>query len=153
MFSGSVIMTITYGYDAAPENDPFVSKLVGLGEIVVEVVTTERAALLSAFPFLAYIPSWLPGGIYKQRAGESRTLARQVLDDPVDYVKQSIITDSARQSLVRDLLLGRIRKGAVENHDEIIKEVGAAAFFAGGETFLCLQLPYTQKSRSKLKKK
>ncbi|KAG6334580.1 hypothetical protein ID866_4517 [Astraeus odoratus] len=133
-FSASVIMAITYGYDTIPENDPFVSKLVRFVTIIVEVVTAERAAIFTAFPFLVYIPSWLPGGVYKQRAGESRALARQVLDDPVNYVKQSIVTDSARMSLVRDLLLGRIRKGTEENHDVIIKEAGASAIMAGTET-------------------
>jgi len=54
---------------------------------------------------VAYIPSWLPGGRYKQRAGECRALARRVLDDPVDYVKDSMVGlledgDSARSYFV-----------------------------------------------------
>ena len=33
----------------------------------------------------------MPGGRYKQRAGECRGLARRVLDDPVDYVKDTMV--------------------------------------------------------------
>ncbi|KAG6328163.1 hypothetical protein ID866_10926 [Astraeus odoratus] len=127
-FSGSVIMAITYGYDVAPENDPYVTNFMRFGETILEVLTAERAALLTAFPFLAHIPSWLPGGLYKQRAGKCRALARQMLDNPVNYVKQSIAAGSAKKSLVYDLLFGCIRMTTDENPDEVIKEVAASAF-------------------------
>ena len=42
-------MAVTYGYDAAPENDPFVSNATRLMENVVSVVSPERAALHTAF--------------------------------------------------------------------------------------------------------
>lgn len=43
-------MEITYGYDAASKNDPFVSNATRLMQIAVSVVTPERAALHTAFP-------------------------------------------------------------------------------------------------------
>ncbi|KAL4064485.1 cytochrome P450 [Scleroderma citrinum] len=133
-FSGSVIMAITYGYDAAPENDPFVSNALRLMEIVTRMVTPVRAALFTAFPILAYIPSRLPGGRYKQQAGECRPLARRVLDDPVNYVKNSLTTGFARKSLVYDLLRAEIGKDTDLNCGETMKEVAATAFGAGVDT-------------------
>ncbi|KAG6327978.1 hypothetical protein ID866_11111, partial [Astraeus odoratus] len=130
-FSGSVIMAITYGYDAAAENDPFVTKAKMLMDHAADVLTGERAALLTAFPILAYIPSWLPGGRYKQQAGECRALARQVLDDPVSYVQQNMAAGSARKSLVYDILHAEIGKNADFDHVETTKEVAATVF--GGE--------------------
>ena len=53
-FSGSVIMAIIYGYNAVPENDPFVSKAMRQAELVVNVITIERAILLSAFPICEF---------------------------------------------------------------------------------------------------
>lgn len=133
-FSGSVIMEITYGYEAASENDPFVSNATRLMQIAVSVVTPERAALHTAFPILACIPSWMPGGRYKQRAGECRALARRVLDDPVDYVKDSMAAGSAKKSLVYDLLLAETRKGTSHDYEEATKAVAATAFGAGVDT-------------------
>lgn len=40
---------------------------------------------------VAYIPSWLPGGRHKQCAGECRRLAQDVLNDPVNYVKDCMV--------------------------------------------------------------
>ena len=48
-------MAVTYGYDAAPENDPFVSNATRLMEIAVSVVTPERAALHTAFPICEFL--------------------------------------------------------------------------------------------------
>ncbi|KAG6328542.1 hypothetical protein ID866_10547 [Astraeus odoratus] len=139
-FSGSVIMAITYGYDAAAENDPFVTKAKMLMVHAGNVLSGERAALLTAFPMLAYIPSWLPGGRYKQQAGECRALARQVLDDPVSYVQQNMATGSARKSLVYDILHKGIGQCADSNHVETTKEVAATAFGAGVETVSCMSV-------------
>ena len=44
--SSSVIMAVTYGYDAAQENDPFLSNATRLMEIVV---SPERAVFHTAF--------------------------------------------------------------------------------------------------------
>ena len=37
-----------------PENDPFVSTAMRLAELVVNVVTVERAVLLSTFPICEF---------------------------------------------------------------------------------------------------
>lgn len=105
-------MSVTYGYDIAPQNDPFVSKAVKFIRLFIEILTPERAVLLGAIPFcetlragkvvdhanatwpVARIPSWCPGGRFKQRAGECRGLARDMLDGPVAYVKDSIVSAS-----------------------------------------------------------
>ncbi|KIM59179.1 hypothetical protein SCLCIDRAFT_27466 [Scleroderma citrinum Foug A] len=133
-FSGSVIMAITYGYNAVPENDPFVSKAMQLAELVANVVTIERAVLLSTFPILSYIPSWLPGGRYKRWAAESRSLSRKIMDEPVSYVKQNMTAGSASKSLVNDLLSTVVGEDTGFNHEEVVKEVAASAFLAGQDT-------------------
>ncbi|KIM57158.1 hypothetical protein SCLCIDRAFT_1143714 [Scleroderma citrinum Foug A] len=135
-FSGSVIMSITYGYNATPENDPFVSTAMRLAELVVNVVTVERAVLLSTFPILSCIPSWLPGGRYKQWAGESRSLTRKILDEPFSHVKHNMTTGSASKSLVNDLLSTGIGKDTSFDHEEVVKEVAASALLGEFESIL-----------------
>jgi len=43
-------MAVTYGYDAAPVEDPFVTKVERLISLFLEVLTPERAALIGAIP-------------------------------------------------------------------------------------------------------
>ena len=40
---------------------------------------------------MAHIPSWLPGGEYKQKAAECRALAEEVLTSPVEYVMENMV--------------------------------------------------------------
>jgi hypothetical protein len=34
---------------------------------------------------------WLPGGMYEHRAAQCRGLARDILNDPVEYVKAEMV--------------------------------------------------------------
>jgi len=108
-FAGSIILAITYGYDASNnQDDTFISQAKRVIDVSGELMTPERAALLAAFPIceplyesiwstswksipVAYMPSWLPGGQYKQRAGEIRSLVKRVLDDPFKYVRDEMV--------------------------------------------------------------
>ncbi|KAI6099768.1 cytochrome P450 [Pisolithus sp. B1] len=121
--SAGIIMAVAYGYDVTPQNDPFVSKLVRLLSLFLDALTPERAALIGAIPLLAYIPSWFPGGRYKQRAKECRTLARDILDEPVDYVQRCMDAGTATKSMVYDLIRGS--SGNDQDHHDAVKAVAA----------------------------
>lgn len=130
--SAAIIMAVAYGYDVAPQNDPFVSKLVRLLSLFLDALTPERAALIGAIPLLAYIPSWFPGGRYKQRAKECCTLARDILDEPVDYVKRCMDAGTATKSMVYDLIRGC--SGKDQDHYDAVKAVAATVFVGGVES-------------------
>ncbi|KAG1747258.1 cytochrome P450 [Suillus paluster] len=132
----AIIMAITYGYDPAPAEDPFVTKVERFINIFFRALSPEGAALTGAIPFLQHIPSWLPGGMYKRRAGECRGLAHDILNDPVEYVKVEMAGGTTRHSLVRDLW-GRYatKDNTVTVEDEeTIKAVAATVFLGGAES-------------------
>lgn len=105
-------MAVNYGYEVAPQNDPFVTKIEHFIGLFMHALTPEMAALLFAFPFcmisliilfnccinygndslVAYIPTWLPGGDFKRRAGECRLLAKEVLSGPVQWVMDNMVS-------------------------------------------------------------
>ncbi|KAF9238502.1 cytochrome P450 [Melanogaster broomeanus] len=128
--SAAIIMAVTYGYDVAPNNDPTVTKIERFINLFKTALTPERAALFGAFPFLAHIPSWLPGGRYKQKAAECRGLAVDVLNDPVNYVQDRMASGTASKSLVRDIF----EKDNGRTDEETVKAVAATAFLGGAET-------------------
>ncbi|KAJ8581708.1 cytochrome P450 [Rhizopogon salebrosus TDB-379] len=134
--TAAIVMAVTYGYDVASVEDRFVTKVEGFLHLFLQGFTPKRAALTAAIPFLRYIPSWLPGGRYKRRAGESRSLARDVLNDPVMYVKDEMAGGTTRQSLVKDLLDRYTAKDNVltVEDENTVKAVAASAFLAGVET-------------------
>ncbi|KAG6330134.1 hypothetical protein ID866_8953 [Astraeus odoratus] len=123
--SSSIIMAITYGYDAAPEEDPFINNVTQAIDILVHVMTPERATLLSTFPIR---------GRYKQHASKCRALVRHVLNDPFNYVKNCMSAGTASKSFVHHLLEKKSMKSPDQNQEEVVKEVAATAFLAGSET-------------------
>lgn len=135
MFSVALIMELAYGYSVTSEKDPFMANITQLLSLVVEVATPERSALLGAFPFPAHIPSWMPGGFWKKRANDCRQLVKKVLDDPVQYVRDSMVAGTAKKSMVHDIFQGKDEDLDLGlDKEKITKEVAATAFMAGSET-------------------
>lgn len=132
----SIIMTVAYGYNLTPAEDPFVTKIHGIVDLFIQEFGTEQAKLIELIPFLKYIPMWLPGGMYEHRAAQCRGLARDILNDPVEYVKAEMAGGTTQQSFVKDLLSKyTTASGVVTTEDEeAIKAVAASAFLAGVET-------------------
>ncbi|KAI6016203.1 cytochrome P450 [Pisolithus marmoratus] len=94
-------------------------------------------ALLRAFPFLAHIPSWMPGGYWTKRVGDCRAVVEKVVDDPVQYVHDSIVAGTARKSMVHDIYEDKNVNLSLEfNKDKVAKEVAATVFIGGMISFL-----------------
>lgn len=141
--ASAIIMDIGYGYAVAPRNDPFVAKVTRLLNLVVEVMTPERTALLSSFPFLAHIPPWMPGGGWKRRARECQGLVRNVLDDPVQYVRDRMAAGTARTSIVQDMYeMGDDSFDVTFGKETIIKHVAGTLFLTGVESMYSIALMF-----------
>jgi len=83
-------MATVYGYESAPKNDPFLEN----GEKAITMMTNSMfpgAALVNALPFLRYFPSWFPGSAFHRQAEECRTLTREMLDLPYNFVKNNVV--------------------------------------------------------------
>ncbi|OJA10149.1 hypothetical protein AZE42_10029 [Rhizopogon vesiculosus] len=91
-YVAAVVMGITYGYEVRSEDDPYVSTVTELVEILEKGLSPEKAAIISAFPFLAHIPTWLPGGKFQRDALYSKKLAQKALDEPFEFVKTEMVT-------------------------------------------------------------
>jgi hypothetical protein len=50
-FIAAIVMGITYGYEVQAGNDPFVSTIAELVGILEKGMSSQTAAILSAFPF------------------------------------------------------------------------------------------------------
>ncbi|KAG2153341.1 cytochrome P450 [Suillus clintonianus] len=133
MYSGSVIITATYGYEAPPdeEGDPLIRRTREATEIAKRVMAPERAALLMAFPFLGYLPSWFPGASDRRLAPYSRKLVRQMLDEPFEIGKEKMTDGRRSPSIVAKFLdAGDISPA----QEEFMKGVAVSGFVAGTET-------------------
>ncbi|KAJ6580704.1 cytochrome P450 [Mycena capillaripes] len=64
--AGSVIMSVAYGINVLPQDDPFVA--LAKDAIRTIVIATVPGKFLDTIPDLKYVPDWFPGAGFKRMA-------------------------------------------------------------------------------------
>ncbi|KAG2056810.1 cytochrome P450 [Suillus hirtellus] len=128
-YAASLIMAVTYGYNAHGHGDPFLSRAHELFDIGQRIVSPEKAAMFTAFPFLEKLPFWCFGGAFSLM-GRCKELAQQLLNEPFNEVKAQMANGIASHSLVADFL-----SQAHDDADEdTMKAVALTGYMVGMDT-------------------
>ncbi|KAG1837795.1 cytochrome P450 [Suillus subalutaceus] len=98
-FSSSVAMSVAYGYQTSPRDDPLVRIVEDAMAIGVKVMTQERATLLKLFPFLLSLPDRCWGSAIKRDAQVSTHRMTEMTDLPFQY---------AQEHMAENLSLGHV---------------------------------------------
>ncbi|KAF8191985.1 cytochrome P450 [Mycena galopus ATCC 62051] len=128
--AGEIIMSMAYGIDVLPSDDPYVA----LAEKSVHslVVAVLQRHLVDMFPALKYVPKWFPGADFKRKAEEWKKLARAMVDVPYTETKRQVDCGTAPRSFTSDALHTlRQSDGSIYYGEEEIK-ASAGTMFAGG---------------------
>ncbi|KAG2089464.1 cytochrome P450 [Suillus discolor] len=143
-YSGSVIMTVTYGH--LTHESSFLSRAHELLDIGKQITTPEKAAMFTAFPFLEKLPFWCFGGAFALM-GHCRELCHQLLNEPFNEVKAQIADGTASRSLVTDFL----SQAHDDTDEDMMKAVALTGYVAGMEstasvlqTFLLAMMLYPE---------
>ncbi|KAJ7301348.1 cytochrome P450 [Mycena albidolilacea] len=86
--AGEIIMSVTYGIDVLPSDDPYVT----------------LAHKANTFPILKHIPRWFPGAGFKRQAEEWLNLSRGMLELPFAETKRQMDSGTAPPSFTADSL-------------------------------------------------
>ncbi|KAJ7873153.1 cytochrome P450 [Mycena leptocephala] len=101
--AGEIIMSVAYGIDVEPANDPYVTladaALHSLGNASVP-----GRFLVDSIPLLKYVPQWFPGAGFKRQANTWRRLARGMVDKPFAQAKLNIAMGKAPHSFTASAL-------------------------------------------------
>ncbi|KAJ7476689.1 cytochrome P450 [Mycena latifolia] len=95
--AGEVIMSVAYGIDVLPKNDPYVT----LAEHAVQslaIASVPGTFLVDSIPLLKYVPEWFPGAKFQRKAREWRKLSRSMVDKPFAAAKRNIASGNAPPS-------------------------------------------------------
>ncbi|KAH7925530.1 cytochrome P450 [Leucogyrophana mollusca] len=135
-YGASIGMSTVYDYDAAPRDDPLVEIVNRALVLGIKVMTPERAVLLSAFPFLARLPSWFPGATIKRDAVLSCKYIAEMIERPYEYVQKSMAEGTAAPSLVSEILkrMEHEENDRVDQLEKALKQTSSTAFAAAAET-------------------
>lgn len=133
--AGRVIMDIAYGIDVKEKNDHFVKIAEHALEGGIDT-GVPGTYLVDIFPFLRYVPEWIPGAGFKRKARLYRESVMAMLHEPYNYVHgrmdQGIdVPDSAAKSLIENEV-GNAEDP--EHTTRVCKAVLGSMYIAGSDT-------------------
>jgi len=127
-------MSLTYGYDPK-EGDDIIAASVQATEMISQLVLP-GAVLVNNFPFLKYIPSWVPWFSYEPLAQRGRRLSEKIRNDPINFVKNAMREGTASKSLASEHLreIENLASPERQKKEEIVKITLGSIFAAGADT-------------------
>lgn len=137
----SVVMDITYGIEAQPENDPYVE----LADRVFKetaVAGLPNAYLVNIFPSLKHVPDWMPGAGFKRYANRWKKLTARMFNAPFDETVRRMATDPGLTSFV-SLLLENARAKRDDVQEDVIKNTATLIYVGAMDTTVATLLSFT----------
>ncbi|KAG6899467.1 hypothetical protein C0993_010110 [Termitomyces sp. T159_Od127] len=150
--SGEVIMSITYGIEVGPEDDPYITTAERAVRSLSMAAIPGRF-LVDSVSALKYVPAWVPFAGFQRKAKEWKELALAMIHPPYNVVKHSIVgillhlppfvsflvqnSGNTIPSFVSDNLEIIGKYGNQEHRESVIRATAGtmyAAFLAGADT-------------------
>jgi hypothetical protein len=89
--AGEFTLSVTYGIPIKQSNDPYINAAEeGLRAIFTALVP--GAFLVDTFPWLRWMPEWMPGAGFKTKARKWRKTAETMLNAPFEATKREIVS-------------------------------------------------------------
>ncbi|KAJ7690142.1 cytochrome P450 [Mycena rosella] len=100
---GGIMMTMAYGLDTLPHDDPYISAAHGALRVLTGAAVPGRF-LVDVIPALKYVPAWFPGASFKRKAAEWKKLIQEMVDLPFAASKDAMARGIERPSFIASRL-------------------------------------------------
>jgi hypothetical protein len=92
-YAGGLILLVVYGHEVKSKDDKFLS----MAEKCVWLLSNRIASSggiwpVDVFPFLKYIPAWVPGMAFKRNAIEWKAQMEEFVNRPFELVQENIVS-------------------------------------------------------------
>uniref|UniRef100_A0A8H7XS06 O-methylsterigmatocystin oxidoreductase n=1 Tax=Psilocybe cubensis TaxID=181762 RepID=A0A8H7XS06_PSICU len=136
--TGEAIISIAYGLDVLPENDPYIHLAEKANEGPVEAVVP-GAFLVDMLPFLKYVPAWVPGAGFQKKAAKWKALGQAMINVPFEKTKENMRAGICPPCLT-STCLAEMEHGAadVAYSEENIKNAAGTLYSVGADTTLSI---------------
>lgn len=94
--TGEAIISIAYGLDVQPENDPYIDLAEKANEGPVEAVVP-GAFLVDMLSFLKYVPAWVPGAGFQKKAAKWKALGQAMIEIPFEATRQNMVSQGSKK--------------------------------------------------------
>ncbi|KAI9509781.1 cytochrome P450 [Russula earlei] len=128
---GAIILRISHGYRPKPDNDPMVRITDQAATDHLNLILSPGRFLVDVFPFLRFIPEWLPGGGVHKVAREMKHTLIDLTNQSYQFAEDRIAKGTAVPSFVSTMLDGR-KVSPEEEHE--IKWAASSLYTGGADT-------------------
>ncbi|KAF8189525.1 cytochrome P450 [Mycena galopus ATCC 62051] len=134
-WASKIIMSVTYGIDVLPSEDPYVSLAYQAVEGLSYAGVPGRY-LVDALPILKYVPSWFPGARFKRDAEEWKRFSQRLADVPLAETKRQMELGTARPSFTADCLnaLKDLDEGNKYYTESTVRATAGTMYVGGADT-------------------
>ena len=98
--AGETIISIAYGLDVEPENDPYI-QVAEESQNGITAAAIPGAFLVDSMPILKYVPEWMPGAGFQKKARIWREAGQIMIEKSFAAAKDRIVS----QRLVLETLI------------------------------------------------
>ncbi|KAF9219295.1 cytochrome P450 [Gyrodon lividus] len=131
--AAAVIMNVIYGIEIAPKDDRYIDiaeqALDGMAK-----AAAPGAFFVDVFPWLKYVPEWMPGAGFKKKAATWKKSVLEMRDAPFEAVQKALAAGAASPCFVSHLVKDLNNNENVENEIKTIKGCAGLAYAAGAES-------------------
>ncbi|KAF8240485.1 cytochrome P450 [Tricholoma matsutake] len=131
--AGETIISIAYGLDVLPKDDPYVAA-AEQGTHPLFVAAVPGTFLVDTFPWLKYVPDWMPLAGFKRKAKEWRKLALTMIEMPFEAGKRKLESGDVTPSFLSYSLENMDENRDITYQEEVIKGTAGTMYVAGSDT-------------------
>lgn len=133
--AGSIILKLAYGLDCKSYDDPWIAMSEEVQQITA-IATEPGRWLVDSFPWLRFVPSFLPGAGFLRWAKRSRKVAHDLVKAPFNKVREDMKMGTACPSFVRDQLLENSSEDKREEDNDVLICAAGSLYAAGIDTIV-----------------
>ncbi|KAJ7251305.1 cytochrome P450 [Mycena rebaudengoi] len=131
--NGALIMSIAYGIDTLPCNDPYMKTAEAVIDAVAQAAIPGRY-LVDMIPILKYVPAWFIGAGFKRQAREWKRLTDKMVQLPFQAAKRMVTNGTAPPSYVSDKLQDIDENQDQEHQEKVIQDTAGIMYAAAFDT-------------------
>ncbi|KXN85958.1 O-methylsterigmatocystin oxidoreductase [Leucoagaricus sp. SymC.cos] len=129
----SISLSMTYGIDIRPKDDPNLQIARLAGQTIQECLTA-GSTLVDMLPAMKYLPEWFPGGGFQKVAAKSRVRAGQLRDGLFNESRELWSTRTRPMPCFVSLCLENCQDGLDEEQITSFKDVAGNVYMAATDT-------------------
>ncbi|KAJ7215170.1 cytochrome P450 [Mycena rebaudengoi] len=131
-YAGGLMLSVLYDYKPATNDDEFLRLAGECIEFFANEVTSGSGVWpVDIFPFLKYIPAWVPGAGFQRKAAYWKKTVQSLAEEPYRYTKALVDRGITTTSFCSDAL--RVENQTKETEDSI-KWTAAGMYIGSADT-------------------